>query len=102
MVEATRTAGLEHRKGNPELREALLVEIGALAQDTPVRLEGTGGPEDLMAHPGCLAHVDDEPAGADRCEALANILEASLLAHLTTSPARSGHSRERWLRQRTD
>jgi hypothetical protein len=31
MVEATRTAGLEHRECHPELREALLVEIGALA-----------------------------------------------------------------------
>jgi hypothetical protein len=82
MVEAARTAGPEHRKGNPDLREALLVEIGALAQDTPVRLEDTGGPEDLVAYPGCLAHVDYKPAGADRSEAGANILETSLLDHL--------------------
>jgi hypothetical protein len=99
VVETAQAARLEHGEGHAKLWETLLLEIRTLAQDAPVRLEDTGGSEGLVAHPCCLAHVDDEPAGAHRGEPRANVVEAGFLAHRTNLIARSRDIRKHWLRR---
>jgi hypothetical protein len=68
VVEPARLPGLEHRERDPELAEALRLEVGSPAQHRHVRLEDAARAEGLVRQPRRLAGVDDEPSGLDRRE----------------------------------
>src|SRR5439155_17115248 len=84
VVETARFARLEDRELDPELAEALRLEVGPLAQHRHVCLEDAPRAEGLVRDPRRVADVDDEPAAADRREPRADVGETSLYRNRRT------------------
>jgi hypothetical protein len=91
VVEAVRLTSAEDAEREAGKVERHLVQIGSLPQHEVVGLEDADAAEAIVVQPRRIPCIDDEPAGADRRKARADILKACFRCH-TVSVTKTFHS----------
>jgi hypothetical protein len=81
VVERARLAGLDDRQADAELLEGPLLDSLLGAGDRAARLEDAPEAEGVVADPGRVAGVHDEPAVGDRRQPGDDVLETRLCDH---------------------
>ena len=78
-------AGLEHGEREARVREHLRLGVGSLGEDARAALEDAATAERVVSQPRRVGDVDDEPAGRDRREPRADVLQVCFLDHCGSS-----------------